>query len=100
MPSFFDLTSNFRPDLDRLYVLSLPALGALGHVELDLLAFLKRTEAVCLDGGVMDEDVLAVFTAQKSKSLGVIKPLDCACFHCVAPCVTELPSERNVEVCE
>jgi hypothetical protein len=83
MPSFFNLSSNVRPDLDGLNVLSLPALGTLGHVELDLLAFLQRTEAVCLDGGVMDEDVLAVFTAQKSKSLGVIKPLDCACFHCV-----------------
>jgi hypothetical protein len=30
---------------------------------------------------VMDEDVLAVFAAQKSKSLGVVKPLDCALFH-------------------
>lgn len=83
MPSFFNLSSNIRPDLDGLNVLSLPAFGAFGHVELDLLAFLQRTEAVRLDGGVMDEDVLAVFTAQKSKSLGVIKPLDCACFHCV-----------------
>ena len=100
MPSFLILTSNSRPDLDRLYVLCLPALGPLGHVELDLLAFLKRTEAVCLDGGVMDEDVLAVFTAQKSKSLGVIKPLDCACFHCVMFLCCKLPSERNEEVCE
>jgi transposase len=71
--------------LDGLNVLSLPALGALGHVELDLLAFLQRTETVRLDGGVMNEDVLAVFTAQKSKTLGVIEPLDCACFHGVAP---------------
>jgi hypothetical protein len=30
---------------------------------------------------VMDEDVLAVFTAQKSKSLGVVEPLYCALFH-------------------
>jgi hypothetical protein len=67
--------------LDNLDVLSLPALGALGDVELNALAFLQRTEAVRLDGGVMNEDVLSVFTAKKSKTLGVIKPLDCALFH-------------------
>ena len=88
MPSFLVSLRTFRPSyLDSLNVLSLPALGAFGHGELDLLAFLQRTEAVRLDGGVMDEDVLAVLTAQKSKSLGVIKPLDCACFHCVFPLI-------------
>jgi hypothetical protein len=70
-----------RPELDYLYVLCLPALGALGDIELNALTFLKRTEAVRLDGGVMDEDILAVFAAQKSKTLGVIKPLDCSLFH-------------------
>jgi hypothetical protein len=82
--SIFQLPRGFalgRPELDYLHVLCLPALGALGDVELNALAFLKRTEAVRLDGGVMDEDVLAVFAAQKSKSLGVIKPLNCALFH-------------------
>ena len=84
MPSFLVSLRTFRPIyLDSLNVLGLPALGAFGHGELDLLAFLQRTEAVRLDGGVMDEHVLAVLTAQKSKTLGVIKPLDCACFHCV-----------------
>ena len=37
--------------LQGLNVLSLPALGALDYVELNALAFLKRTEAVALDGG-------------------------------------------------
>jgi hypothetical protein len=36
---------------------------------------------------VMDEHVLAVLTAQKSKTLGVVKPLNCACFHCVVPLI-------------
>ena len=84
--------------LDDLNVLSLPALGALGDVELNALAFLKRTETVRLDGSVMDEDVLAVFAAQKSKTLGVVKPFDCSLFHIVLLLCTELPSERNVEV--
>src|ERR1035441_1394286 len=84
--------------LDDLDVFCLPALGTLGHIELDALAFLKRTETVRLDGGVMNENVFAIFTAQKTKTLGVIKPLDCALFHDVAPLDTDLPHERNVEV--
>src|ERR1035438_9627621 len=39
----------------------------------------------------MDEYVLAVFASQKSKTLGVVKPLDCACFHCVLLLLTDLP---------
>jgi hypothetical protein len=46
---------------------------------------------------VMNEDVLTVFTAQKSKTLGIIEPLDCALFHGVAPLV-HFYRERNVEV--
>src|SRR5664280_539686 len=84
--------------LDNRDVLSLPALGTLGHIELDALALLQRTETVRLDSSVMNENVFAIFTAQKSKTLGVIKPLDCALFHDVAPLVTDLPHERNVEV--
>jgi hypothetical protein len=99
-PSFVDSEQIAQANLDNLNVLSLPALGALGDVELNALAFLKRTETVRLDGSVMDEDVLAVFAAQKSKSLGVVKPLDCALFHGVLLLITELPSQRDVEVCE
>jgi transposase len=77
--------------LDNLNVLCLPALGTLGHIELNTLTLLQRTETVRLDGGVMNEDVLSVFTAKKSKTLGIIKPLDCALFHCVAPHTTDLP---------
>jgi hypothetical protein len=39
----------------------------------------------------MNEDILAVFAAQKSKTLGVIKPLDCTLFHCVLLLFTDLP---------
>ena len=45
----------------------------------------------------MNEDILSVFTAKKSKTLGVIKPLNCALFHCVAPLVL-IYRECNVEV--
>ncbi len=83
--------------LDNLNVFSLPALGALGDVELNALAFLQGTETVRLDGGVMNEDVLTVFTAQKSKTLGIIEPLDCALFHCCCSSLL-IYRERNVEV--
>jgi len=42
-PPFF---SNFVSGLDGLYVLRLPALGALDDIELDLLTFLQAAEAV------------------------------------------------------
>jgi hypothetical protein len=67
--------------LDNRDVLSLPALGAFGHRELNALTFLKGAEALRLDRGVMDENVLTAFPAQKSKTLGVIKPLHCTLFH-------------------
>ena len=67
--------------LQGLDVLGLPALRALDYVELDALAFLKRTEAVALDGGVMHEDVVAILTADKSEALGIVKPFYCSLFH-------------------
>ena len=67
--------------LQGLDVLGLPALRALDYVELDALAFLKRTEAVALDGGVMHEDVVAILTADKSEALGIVKPFHCSLFH-------------------
>jgi hypothetical protein len=64
-------------------VLSLPALGSLNNVKGNLLAFLKRTETVALDRGVVDENVFAVSAAQKSESLCIIEPLNCSLFHVV-----------------
>ena len=84
--------------LDGAYVLCLPALGALDDVELDALAFLKAAEALCLDGGVMDEYVLAVFTAQKAEALCVVKPLNGALFHDEISFFRVTYRERNVEV--
>src|SRR5579863_1497376 len=69
--------------LDCLYVLGLPALGALGHVELHGLAFLQAAEAARLNRGEMHEDVFAILTADKAIAFGVVKPLHCSLFcHC------------------
>src|SRR6201747_569240 len=61
--------------------LCLPALGALDDIELNRLTLLQRTEAVALNRGVVDENVLTGRAAQKSKTLGVVKPFYCSCFH-------------------
>src|SRR5882757_1557251 len=55
--------------LDSANVLCLPAFGALDDVEFNALAFLERTETVCLDGCVMHEYILAVVAAKEAESL-------------------------------
>jgi len=67
--------------LDALDVLCLPALGAFYHVELNLLTFLQAAKTACLDGGEVNENVLAILAADKSIALGIVKPLYCPCFH-------------------
>ena len=82
MPSFFDLTSNFRPDLDRLNVLCLEALGAAHDVELNALRFLKAAEAIGVDRREVNEDVFVIAIASdESKALGVVEPLNNTLFH-------------------
>ena len=70
--------------LQRLYVLRLPALGALDDVELNGLTFLEAAESASLDGRIMNEYVFSVLTADKAVALRVIEPLNCSLFHCVA----------------
>jgi hypothetical protein len=67
--------------LDSLNVLSLPALGALGHFELHCLPLLQAAEAACLNCGEVHEDILARLTADEAVALGVVKPLYCSLFH-------------------
>jgi hypothetical protein len=75
---------NFGCGLDALDVLCLPAFGAFDYVKLNLLTFLKAAEAVGLNGGEVNENVLAVLAADESIALGIVKPLYCSCFHGVA----------------
>jgi len=70
--------------LHRLDVLGLPALRTLDYVELHLLAFLQAAESAGLNRGEVYEYILAVLAADKSITLGVVKPLYCSCFHDVA----------------
>src|ERR1043166_8135794 len=67
--------------LERLYVLSLQALGSLFHLELHRLTFLQAAEAVRLDRREMHENIFAALARDESKTLGVVKPLHCSLFH-------------------
>ena len=81
MAAPFVFPEDLSSGLESLNVLSLPTLGSLDYVELDRLAFLERTEALRLDGGVMHEDILAVLAGNESETFCVIEPLHCALFH-------------------
>ena len=67
--------------LERLYVLSLPALGSLHDVELNRLTFLKAAESVRLDRREMHENVFAILAADESKTFSVVEPLYSSLFH-------------------
>src|SRR6202165_3101092 len=73
--------SPYRPNsLQAGDVRCLQAFGAGGHFELNRLAFVQRLISLRLDGGEMDEDVLAGLALDESESLAGIEPLYCSLF--------------------
>jgi hypothetical protein len=73
--------SELKLELQKLYVLRLPALGPFDYVELDSLAFLQTTEAVRLDRRIVNKYVFAILPADEAVALRVIEPLNCSLFH-------------------
>src|ERR1700722_142539 len=75
------------PDqLDRLNLLGLRALGAAASGELDPLVLLEAAVALCLDGGVVHEDVGgAVVRLDKTEALVGVEPLHGALSHLFSP---------------
>jgi hypothetical protein len=67
--------------LDCLNVLSLPALRALGHLELHRLPFLQAAKPTGLNGGEMHEHILPILTAVEAIAFSVVKSLYCSLFH-------------------
>ena len=61
--------------------LGLQTLLAFGHLELHALTFGQAAKSISLDGGVMDKNVLAALALDKTKTLGIVKPLHCSLFH-------------------
>src|SRR5690348_401842 len=60
---------------ERLYVFSLPAFGALRHLELHSLPFLKTLEPPRLDCREMHKNILAALTTDEAVAFGVVEPL-------------------------
>src|SRR6476469_5909184 len=68
-------------------VLRLRTLGARRDVELHLLVLVERLVAVGLDGGVVDEDVLAATVLRdEAEALFGVEPLDGSLSHVRFPC--------------
>jgi len=65
--------SPFRttPPLEWPYVFSLPALRALGHVELHLLTLLQALKTTRLDRRGVHKKIFAILTADETVALGV-----------------------------
>src|ERR1039458_3815761 len=61
-------------------VFGLQPFGALLDLELHLRTLLQGFVTVCLDGGKMNEHVVAARPLDESKALGGIKPFHCAFF--------------------
>jgi len=70
-----------RPALQNLDVFRLPALGALGHVELHCLTFLQALETARLDSREVHKNVFACLAADKTVAFSVVEPLYCSLFH-------------------
>src|SRR5204863_9765878 len=79
-PSWF--FSCCRPPLEGGHVCCSRTLGPLLGVEADLRALGERLEAAALDGGVMDEEILAgIIGRDETEALVVVEPLHCSCCH-------------------
>jgi len=72
----------FRKDAlsERLYVFSLPALGALRDIELHGLTLLQALEAACLDRREVHKNIFATLAADETIALRVVEPLHCSLF--------------------
>jgi hypothetical protein len=68
-------------ELEGANFFCLEALLTLGHLELHALPFGQAAEAIGLDGGVMDENVLTALALDETKTFGIVKPLHCSLFH-------------------
>lgn len=80
-------------------VLSLQTLRSLDNFELNRLAFCQRTEARRLYCSVVNEYITTtVCTADKTKTLSVVEPLNCSLFHDLFLVKTICTDERNLEV--
>ena len=56
----------------------LQALGALFDFELDSLTLFQAAEAIGLNSGEVDEDIIAALIRNKAVAFAAVEPFDCA----------------------
>jgi len=66
--------------LERLNVGSLQTLRSAHNLEFNGLSLVEGAVPVALDGGEMDENVLAALALDETKSFAGVKPLHCTLF--------------------
>src|SRR5262249_54850827 len=71
--------------LDLPDVGGLQALGAASDLEFDGVTLGQGLEALGLDGGVVNEDVLSTILRDESVPLGLVEPLDSSVCHASVP---------------
>jgi hypothetical protein len=52
----------------------------LNHLKLNFLVLCQGPEAIALNGAVMDKDIGAILSGDKTESLGIIEPLNSSSF--------------------
>src|SRR5512141_1077287 len=61
---------------DLAYVRGARPLGAVDHLEPDLVTLVEGPEPLCLDLAVVDEHVRPTFAGEETEALGLVEPLD------------------------
>ena len=83
-PGFFE-SGDSASLFSRADVCSLLALRAIDDVERHFLVFSQGLETVALNGGEVSEEILAAFRrGDKTKTLGVVEPLNGTVCHLIA----------------
>ena len=88
-PSFwvFSLRGLFFGVTPLCDVSRLKPFRALDNFEVHVLSFLQGFEALSLDGGEVDENIVTIRLRNESIALRVIEPLHCSFWHLLISCI-------------
>jgi hypothetical protein len=70
-----------KAELDNGYIDSSRSFLTLLNIKGNTIAFLEAFKAGCIDGGMMNKHIFAVFLLNKAKTFGIIKPFDNSISH-------------------
>jgi hypothetical protein len=82
-------------DLQLYDVLSFRAFIAFNHVEAHIIALGQALEATAINGGVVGENIDAIFLCDETETLGLIEPLYSSVCHTDIPPYKDLKSKEG-----